>query len=123
MNAATIARSITAQTSFEIAPERVTICSDGYAVSGLRREAALVIAAKVVGAFAADPEAGLPMVRICTGWRQTDGHTVRVTIEREIGEAESLARVTGSVGATVVHEHRDATTGQLVTDSVDTYRR
>lgn len=38
-----------------------------------------------------------------------------------LNEAEVIARVTGSRGATVRHEHRDPVTGELVTDSVVTY--
>lgn len=37
--------------------------------------------------------------------------------------AKTLAQVTGSVAATIIHEHRDPTTGELVTDSVETYTR
>lgn len=38
-------------------------------------------------------------------------------------EAETIGRVTGSTGATVIHEHRDPETGELVTDSVQTWTR
>jgi hypothetical protein len=37
--------------------------------------------------------------------------------------AKSLAQCTGAVSATCTVEHRDPETGQLVTDSVDTYDR
>jgi hypothetical protein len=40
-----------------------------------------------------------------------------------MNEAQALATATGSVGATVTHEHRDPATGELVTDSVVTWNR
>jgi hypothetical protein len=40
-----------------------------------------------------------------------------------MNEAEVIARATGSVGATVTHEHRDPVTGELVVDSVVTWSR
>lgn len=38
-------------------------------------------------------------------------------------EAETMARVTGATSATVTYEHRDATTGELITDAVHTFTR
>lgn len=77
-----LADFISTSTGMWIHPRQITICADGYAVSGLRREAALLIGRAVFGAFASDESAGLPTVRIAAGWRHTPEHTVRVSIDK-----------------------------------------
>jgi hypothetical protein len=62
--------------------ELVIECSDGYAIVGQSRSAALCTAGEILAAFHEDPEAGLPMLRVTTGWRGYVGHTVRVSVSR-----------------------------------------
>lgn len=54
---------------------------------------------------------------------KVDGIITHDVKAKRQAEAEALARATGSVGATVIHEHRDPVTGELITDSIATWER
>lgn len=73
-----IRAAVERQVGIYVTVEQVVMHADGYAVTGLRRDAALLIGRAALGEFAADIRAGLPTVRVTA---DGDLHTVRIIIE------------------------------------------
>ena len=64
-------------------------------------------------------------IKALTGY---DSSLPTLTVDQAVAqmranEAKTLAQVTGSVAATVIHSHRDSATGELITDSTTTLSR